>query len=93
MTQETVRMLAHELDGVIIDIEQGAGFDDVCLATLKRLREHLPEWLRLLEEAEQHRRGDMVMIPSNLKHAQAMLQVAEFYLRQYQTPQGLDNKT
>ena len=84
MTQETVRNLAHELDGVIADCEHGAGFDDVCLATLKRLREHLPEWQRLLEEAQQHRSGEMILIPSNIKHAQAMLQVAEFYLRQYQ---------
>jgi hypothetical protein len=77
--------LMYELDGVIHDVEQGHGFDTVCLDTLKRVRDHLPEWQRLLEEAEQHRTGKMVMIPSNRAHAESMLQVAEFYLRQYQT--------
>lgn len=33
-----LKHLAHELDGVIADVEQGDGFDDVCLATIKRVR-------------------------------------------------------
>lgn len=32
------RMLGYELEGVIIDVEQGHGFDDVCLSTIKRVR-------------------------------------------------------
>jgi len=76
-------ILQYELDGVIADIEQGAGFDSVCMETIKRVREYLPEWQRLLEEAEQHRRGEMIIIPSSRQHAESMLQVAEFYLRQF----------
>ncbi|QDJ40327.1 hypothetical protein [Bordetella hinzii] len=33
--------LAAELDGVIADVEQGDGFDEVCLKTLKRVRDAL----------------------------------------------------
>ncbi|WP_175958433.1 hypothetical protein [Burkholderia sp. BCC0405] len=35
------RWLGLELQGVIIDTEQGNGFDEVCLATIKRVREVL----------------------------------------------------
>ncbi|OZI57624.1 hypothetical protein CAL20_09615 [Bordetella genomosp. 4] len=35
--------LAHELDGVIADVEQGDGFDEVCLETLKRVRAALAQ--------------------------------------------------
>lgn len=37
----SIRMLGHELDGVVIDIEQGDGFDTVCLGTIKRVRDSL----------------------------------------------------
>ena len=30
--------LAYELEGVIVDVEQGNGFDDICLNTIKRVR-------------------------------------------------------
>lgn len=33
--------LAQELDGVIYDFEKGNGFDDVCLRTIKRVRDAL----------------------------------------------------
>jgi hypothetical protein len=35
------RLQYHELLGVITDVEQGDGFDDVCLNTVKRVAEHL----------------------------------------------------
>lgn len=38
---ERLRMLGHELDGAIIDAEQGEGLDDVCLGTMKRVRDAL----------------------------------------------------
>jgi hypothetical protein len=37
----SLRMLGHELEGAIIDVEQGDGFDGVCLATMKRVRDAL----------------------------------------------------
>ena len=35
--------LFYELDGVITDVERGNGFDDVCLRTLKRVRDALQQ--------------------------------------------------
>jgi hypothetical protein len=36
------RMLAYELEGVVIDVEQGGGgFDTVCMSTVKRVRDAL----------------------------------------------------
>ena len=35
--------LAKELDGVIADVEEGKGFDDVCLDTIKYVRDALAE--------------------------------------------------
>jgi hypothetical protein len=35
---EECKRLSYELDGVIIDTEEGAGFDAVCLRTVKRVR-------------------------------------------------------
>ena len=32
---------SHELMGVITDVEEGDGFDDVCLSTVKQVAEHL----------------------------------------------------
>lgn len=37
------RRLSLELAGVIIDVEQGHGFDDVCLATIKRIEAALAQ--------------------------------------------------
>ena len=37
-------MLAHELTGVIADVEQGPGFDAVCLETIKRVQLQLFKW-------------------------------------------------
>ena len=34
-------LLAHELDGVIIDSESETGFDEVCLSTVKRVKDTL----------------------------------------------------
>lgn len=36
-----LKQLSHELDGVVADVEQGDGFDEVCLATVKRVRDAL----------------------------------------------------
>ena len=35
------RLQYHELLGVITDVEEGDGFDDLCLNTVKRVAEHL----------------------------------------------------
>ena len=35
------RDLSHELMGVIVDVEQGDGFDNVCLKTVKRVYSEL----------------------------------------------------
>ena len=37
------RRLSFELVGVIIDVEHGHGFDDVCLATIKRVEAALAQ--------------------------------------------------
>lgn len=37
----TGQALAKELDGVIVDVEEGDGFDDVCLDTVKYVRDQL----------------------------------------------------
>jgi hypothetical protein len=55
------KRLGYELDGVIIDTEEGRGFDEVCLRTVKRVRQALaalaarpspPTMLNGLTEAE-----------------------------------------
>jgi hypothetical protein len=40
---QEARMLAYELEGVVIDVERedGGGFDEVCLNTVKRVRNAL----------------------------------------------------
>jgi hypothetical protein len=37
---------SYELMGVIADVEEGDGFDDVCLNTVKRVAEHLAKDLK-----------------------------------------------
>ena len=37
---------SYELMGVITDVEEGDGFDDVCLNTVKRVAEHLAKDLK-----------------------------------------------
>ena len=44
IVQECARLnkhQSHELMGVITDVEEGDGFDDVCLSTVKRVAENL----------------------------------------------------
>jgi len=44
IVKECARLNKHqsyELMGVITDVEEGDGFDDVCLNTVKRVAEHL----------------------------------------------------
>jgi hypothetical protein len=44
IVQECVRLNKHqsyELMGVITDVEEGDGFDDICLSTVKRVVENL----------------------------------------------------
>jgi len=41
MTKDEARRLAKELEGVIADVEEGDGFDDVCLDTVKYVRDAL----------------------------------------------------
>lgn len=41
--QTAALRLAKELDGVIADVEEGMGFDDVCLGTIKYVRDALAE--------------------------------------------------
>jgi hypothetical protein len=37
---------SYELMGVITDVEEGDGFDDVCLNTVKRVADHLAKGLK-----------------------------------------------
>jgi len=37
---------SYELMGVITDVEEGDGFDDVCLDTVKRVAQHLDNDLK-----------------------------------------------
>jgi hypothetical protein len=41
LTAKEAKALALELAGVIIDVEKGDGFDDVCLKTIKRVHDAL----------------------------------------------------
>ena len=41
ITKKLSKELYYELEGVIIDIEEGDGFDDVCLETIKSVRDQL----------------------------------------------------
>ena len=55
MTLIEAAKLAKELDGVIADVEEGEGFDDVCLDTVKYVRDQLAaspkrEWQGLTDE-------------------------------------------
>ena len=40
------RLQSYELMGVITDVEEGDGFDDVCLNTVKRVAKHLTNDLK-----------------------------------------------
>jgi len=42
---EALKMAGYELDGVIADVENFDGFDDVCLQTIKRVRSTIAEAL------------------------------------------------
>ena len=56
IVQECARLnkhQSHELMGVIADVEEGDGFDDVCLSTVKRVAEHLAKDLLEHFEVEQ----------------------------------------
>jgi hypothetical protein len=44
-TANALKMASYELDGVIADVEQFDGFDDVCLQTIKRVRNVIAEAL------------------------------------------------
>lgn len=43
MSKDEALKLARELDGVIEDVEQGNGFDNVCLGTIKYVRDALAD--------------------------------------------------
>lgn len=38
LTSRNITLLAHELSGVVLDVEQGDGFDSICLDTIKRVQ-------------------------------------------------------
>jgi hypothetical protein len=44
-TQEALKMAGYDLDGVIADVEKFDGFDNVCLETIKRVRNVIAETL------------------------------------------------
>ena len=49
IVRECARLNKHqsyELMGVITDVEEGDGFDDICLNTVKRVAEHLANDLK-----------------------------------------------
>jgi hypothetical protein len=50
MTPKDVKMLAYELMGVIVDVEEGHGFDQVCLDTIKRVQNQLFELAKQLAD-------------------------------------------
>lgn len=50
MTAKDVKLLAYELMGVITDVEEGAGFDEACLDTIKRVQEQLFELAKQLTD-------------------------------------------
>ena len=50
MTPNDVKMLAYELEGVIVDTEDGEGFDQVCLNTIKRVQNQLFELAKQLTD-------------------------------------------
>jgi len=47
-TQEALKMAGYDLDGVITDVEEFDGFDDVCLQTIKRVRSTIAEALEIV---------------------------------------------
>lgn len=51
MKNEELVSMYYDLEGVIIDIEEGNGFDEVCLQTLKNLRDLLSEKFNQQEKA------------------------------------------
>ena len=53
--RDSVKMLAYNLSGVIADVEQGAGFDSVCLDTVKQVELQLfvlADKIRMLRASE-----------------------------------------
>lgn len=50
MTKDEALKLAKELEGVIADVENGDGFDDVCLDTVKYVRDCLAAIKQALEQ-------------------------------------------
>ena len=73
MTLIEAAKLAKELDGVIADVEEGDGFDDVCIDTVKYVRDQLAaspkrEWQGLTDE-EMHECWDSPLTPLGMKHA------------------------
>jgi len=55
LTPRDIVVLAHELSGVIVDVEQGNGFDSICLDTIKRVQASLitlSEEFRLIKQSE-----------------------------------------
>lgn len=47
MTKEALKMAGYNLDGVIADIEKFDGLDDVCIRTIKRVRNTIAEALEI----------------------------------------------
>jgi hypothetical protein len=56
--RSSVRFQAYELDGVIADVEQGGGFDSICLDTIKRVRAVLAANGHFSEAQESAPNGD-----------------------------------
>ena len=55
LTPRDIVVLAHELSGVIVEVEQGNGFDSICLDTIKRVQASLitlSEEFRLIKQSE-----------------------------------------
>lgn len=73
----------YELEGVIRDIDNGLGFDDACYNTVKRTQEELQELSEDINYVDNIKAGNVIQIPVNKDHANAMIQVALFYLEQY----------
>jgi hypothetical protein len=75
----------YNLASVIVDVTEGGGVDDVCLNTLVRLQESMIAWKECEFTSQAYDRGDLVPLPKNKEHAEAMVKVGLFYLNQQES--------
>ena len=89
MTLIEAAKLAKELDGVIADVEEGDGFDDVCLDTVKYVRDQLAaspkrEWQGLTDDEKQEWVDAMPCDPKP-RHCMILVNIIETKLKEKNT--------